>query len=120
MLGTGSQYNNTYTVKLTIGGISDNFNVTTVSMVSNIERLSDAGLLSFYPNPTTGLVRIAGIEDGGLLEVYNVAGQLVKSEKVNSASNYQLNLLPFEPGMYMVKFDTAAKAYHGQIIVRSK
>jgi hypothetical protein len=53
-----------------------------------------------------------------MLEVYNVAGQMVKSEKVNSAVNYQLNLLPFKPGMYMVKYNTTTKAYHGQIIVK--
>jgi len=120
MLGTGSQYNNTYSVKVTIGGISDNFNITTTSLLSNVEKLSGQGVLSFYPNPTTGLVKVTGIREGGLLEVYNVAGQLVRNENVDNMANYQLNLSLFEPGMYLVKFNTRTRAYHGQIILRSR
>ncbi|MDP4238249.1 MAG: discoidin domain-containing protein [Bacteroidota bacterium] len=118
-LGTGSQYDNTYSVMVTIGGISDNFTITTISMVNNIEKLSAQGVLSFYPNPTTGLVKIVGIPEAGNLEIYNVAGQIVKSEVVKNTVNYQLDLSQLDPGMYLVKFNTNAKASHGQLIRRA-
>jgi len=118
MLGTGSQYNNTYSVKVTIGGISDYFTITTISMVDNIARLSDQSLLSFFPNPTTGVVNMTGIQEGGILEVYNVAGQMVKSETLTDPVNNKINLSDIHSGMYFVKYNTKTKAYHGQIIVR--
>jgi hypothetical protein len=117
-LGTGSQYNNTYSVKVIVGGVSDNFTITTISMLNSIAKLTDQSLLSFYPNPTTGLVKMAGIEETGTLEIYNVAGQMIKSEAVNNPNNYQINLSGFDPGMYLVRFNTNTKAYHGQIILR--
>ena len=116
-LGTGSQYSNTYSVKVTIGGVSDNFSITTVSLLNNIAKLSNQGVLSFSPNPTSGLVRISGIQDSGNLEVFSVAGQSVKIEKV-STDDYQLNLTGFEPGIYLVRFSTNSKVYHGQLILR--
>jgi len=118
-LGTGSQFDNTYSVNVTIGGISDNFTITTLSTVNNIAKLTDQSLLSFYPNPTTGMVQIAGLQEAGNLEIYNVAGQLIKSEPIKEISSFRINLSQYQPGMYFVKYNTNAKAYHGQIILRS-
>lgn len=117
-LGTGSQYNNTYSVKVSIGGVSDKFTITTVSVLNNIDRLSDQGLLTFYPNPTTGIVKVTGIHEKGRLTIYNVAGQIIKSQDITDTDNSKINLSGFEPGMYMVKFNTNSKAYHGQIILK--
>ncbi len=88
--------------------------------MNGVEKLSGRGLLSFYPNPTTGLVKMAGASGPGLLEIYNVAGQMAKSEIVNNPADYQINLLQVKPGMYLVKYNTNATTYHGQIILRSK
>ena len=118
-MDTGSQYGSAYTVTVTIGGVSDIFSVTTIDMVSNIAKLSDESVMTLYPNPSNGLVKIAGIQEAGNLEIYNVAGLLIKSEKVADTNNYQINLSQFEGGLYMVKFNTNTKAYHGQIILRT-
>ena len=118
-LGTGSQYGNTYSVKLTIGGVSDLFKVTTVSLADGISELNQQNSLTLYPNPTTGLINITGKLDAGNIEIYNVAGQKVMSEEIQNSLNHQLNLSGFNPGMYLLKYYTKTKVYHAQFVLKS-
>jgi len=117
-LGTGSQLSNTYSVKVTVGGISDHFTITTIDVVSNIEKLLDQGTLTLYPNPATGTVRLAGIREHGRLEIFTVAGQRILSDQVDAPGNYTINLSGWTPGVYLVKYNTQTKACHGQLIVK--
>ena len=117
-LGTGSQYNNTYSVKVTVGGVSDIFRITTVSNVSGLSDLNLQSTLTLYPNPTTGIIKISGDLEEGNLEVYDVAGQKVKSIWINNTTDYQLNLTGFNPGIYLIKYFTKSKVYHGQIVLK--
>ena len=69
---------------------------------------SDKELL-VYPNPTSGIVYFKGMENA-LVEVMDASGRiLVKSVSIN-----QINLTPFDTGIYIIKF-TSEK---GKVIYR--
>ena len=117
-LGSGSQYNSTYKVKVTIGGVSDYFKISTLTDISGLNDLNQAGTLTIYPNPTNGIINISGYLPAGSLEIFNVAGQKVKTVSVENSTHYQLNLSGYQPGIYVIKYFSKSKVYHGQIVLR--
>ncbi len=117
-LGTGSQNDITYSVQVTIGGVSDLFKVTTVSIINELNQLNQNSL-TLYPNPTTGLINISGNPESGSLEIFNIAGQKVKSETIQNSSDYQINMAKYTHGIYLIKYFTKSKVYHGQIVLKS-
>ena len=60
--------------------------------------------LSLYPNPTTGSLSIAQLEQfvGGNLEIVNLMGQVIFSQQIN-ATTLTLNLATQPKGIYLVK-----------------
>jgi hypothetical protein len=73
---------------------------TIVNVKDDIASDSD---LKFYPNPTSGILNISGLEmEETLLNVYNLTGVLVKSQMVNS-SNSQVSLERLDQGIYIVR-----------------
>ncbi|MCL2649758.1 MAG: discoidin domain-containing protein [Candidatus Azobacteroides sp.] len=118
-LGTGSQYSTTYSVKVTIGGIFDYFNVTTIDPPSDGIYLVNIGKeLIIYPNPAAEFVNIrSSYTDNALVEIYSVSGTLVKKESLISGSG-RLDLSDVNPGMYLVKYINKTQVLHGQLIKR--
>ena len=56
-----------------------------------------------YPNPTTGILNISGLEmEEELLNIYNLTGVLVKSQMVNS-NHSQINIENLNQGIYIVQ-----------------
>ncbi len=114
-LGTGSQYNTTYRVKVIIGGVYAYFEVTTGSPDrinwANIEK----GLI-IYPNPADGVLHIrSAYNENALVEIYSLSGMLVKRENLTSGSG-QIDLSGITPGMYLVKHINNMRVLHGQLI----
>ena len=59
--------------------------------------------LKIYPNPTSGIINISGLEVGEtLLNIYNLTGVLVKSQIVNS-NHSQINIENLNQGIYIVQ-----------------
>jgi hypothetical protein len=57
--------------------------------------------MEFYPNPTSGILNVSGIEKGQRIQVYNAVGTAVLDIKVNS--NREVIPLQNEPaGMYLI------------------
>lgn len=76
------------------------FDINTVGLLSN-----DIGdQIKIYPNPTTGMVNIdcRNLSDY-LIEVYQIDGQLVYSEKVNNNATISKVELSGSPGLYIVR-----------------
>lgn len=116
-LGTGSQYNTTYSVKVLIGGVSDYFRVTTVAP-SNLDKTSSDKDLTVYPNPTSGPVTIQNLQvDCADIEIYTVSGLSVRKFKLASGSG-QIDLAGLAPGMYLMKYVIDARVFYRQIILR--
>jgi hypothetical protein len=76
---------NTYTVMLTL--------------YTDIEE-SYQQSVSIYPNPTAGLLNVAGA-DNATISVFNISGQLVS--EISSLRGNTINLSALPNGMYLVK-----------------
>ncbi|WP_139959665.1 T9SS type A sorting domain-containing protein [Flavicella sediminum] len=98
----GSTTNND-DVDLTFSYITD----TTLN-VSNEEVAEES---SVYPNPSTGLVHVSGV-DANSLEIFNVAGQ-----KVLSANGNSIDARSLASGNYFLKIHTNEGAIVKQIII---
>ncbi|MCL2649757.1 MAG: discoidin domain-containing protein [Candidatus Azobacteroides sp.] len=117
-LGTGSQYNTTYSVKVTIGGVSDYFTVTTIDKPNGIDLVNRGKGLIIYPNPATGFTNISSsYTDNAFVEIYSLSGTLVKKESLTSGSG-QIDLSNVNHGMYLVKYINDTQVLHGQLIKR--
>ncbi len=57
-----------------------------------------------YPNPTTGFITVSGLENGNVIRVVNISGQVVMVKKVvSSRESLSLNTLP--NGFYLINVD---------------
>jgi Secretion system C-terminal sorting domain/Beta-propeller repeat len=101
--------NGTYYVQ-----IADSNGCTAFSATFSI---NDVGIASFelqsgiqlYPNPNEGEFTIHSAEElkGSILEIYNIAGAAVYSEKINQSGNYYTVNVGFDSGTYLVRITNA-------------
>ena len=100
----GASSTTTYTLVVddgcTMPGAAAIFTVNAV-LCLGIEELNNSSIL-FYPNPTNGLVRIETYEEFQSVEVIDITGKLLLSEKVNTTS-YILQIEHVNEGIYFVK-----------------
>ncbi|MCG2612313.1 endonuclease [Flavobacterium sp. SM15] len=68
-----------------------------------------------YPNPTSGSITINGVVNDGVIEIYNVTGQKVKTIAFNGQTALNLGL---ESGLYMVKITSDNKSTTRKLIIR--
>lgn len=76
-------------------------NVSCTAITAGIDEISLRGL-SYYPNPSTGVVTITANEEISQISVYNVAGQLLLTAKVG-ATETAIDISPFASGIYFFK-----------------
>ena len=57
--------------------------------------------IKIYPNPTRNLVTIEGMSENASIEIRNMSGQLLLTEKANSR-NITISLTNLAPGTYIV------------------
>lgn len=86
--------------------------------VTNIFETINRETLSIFPNPTNGVVNISrGNLMSGEVNVFNVLGEKIYSEKIASQANpFQLTLHA-PAGVYFVKIDTTGKQLLGKVII---
>ncbi|HUM88877.1 MAG TPA: T9SS type A sorting domain-containing protein, partial [Prolixibacteraceae bacterium] len=58
------------------------------------------GNMKVYPNPTTGDVKITGIESGNLVTIFNTSGSRIASFK--AASSFEQTAIEGPSGMYFI------------------
>lgn len=73
---------------------------------------------TLYPNPTSGIIRVAGPETIELIEVYDLLGQKVYSENYGGALNVVMDLSACAKGMYSVKINHGVRYLPGRIVIR--
>jgi len=83
---------------------SENWKVSNMNTIVHAEnRVTNFSNLRFFPNPTSGILHISGLEmEEELLNIYNLTGVLVKSQMVNSTHS-QINIENLNPGIYIVR-----------------
>lgn len=70
---------------------------------------------TYYPNPSAGLVNITSGSNIEAISIYNVAGQLLTSKKVN-ATETTIDLSSFANGIYFVKAVNGGKEKNFRIV----
>ena len=63
---------------------------------------ADNTKIQIFPNPVADIIRISGINNGQSIQIYNMAGQLVKSE----AFDQKINVSELGSGVYLLKINT--------------
>ena len=94
--------NQNWYYRLRMVDLNGNFNY---SNIISINRNADKSVIKVYPNPATdNIVVTHNKTSNAILNIYNVEGQLVHSEKLNPASvATQIGINNFSNGFYSVK-----------------
>jgi hypothetical protein len=71
--------------------------------------------LSLYPNPTSGSITIAGVQDQAVAEFYNMTGQKVKTVAFSGLTTINLEV---QAGLYMVKITSGNQSTTRKLIVK--
>ncbi|WP_397363818.1 M43 family zinc metalloprotease [Olleya sp. R77988] len=72
-----------------------------------------ASSISIYPNPTNNVLNIKVGNDNDLpnaYKVYNMLGQLVTENTINSVQDLTIDATPFSNGMYFIKISKASNS----------
>ncbi|MBI3509694.1 MAG: T9SS type A sorting domain-containing protein [Bacteroidetes bacterium] len=76
--------------------------------------ISENALPSFniYPVPAEHSINISfPMEESGLLEIFDVTGNLVKSESMEGKENFSMNIDGLDPGMYLVRINGICRRF---------
>lgn len=72
-----------------------------ISVRAGAESLASNKNISVYPNPTTGIVTIAGIQEGNTIQVYNALGRNMMTVKAGSSKEV-VSLNNLINGLYLI------------------
>jgi hypothetical protein len=88
----------------------DSWQVTALNViVNNKNEVAGKTGFRFYPNPTTGILNVSGLEtEEVLLNVYNITGVLIKSQIINS-NHSQINLSDCKQGIYLLRYGNSTE-----------
>ncbi len=78
------------------------------SVMSSVVETSQ---LNIYPNPTSGLVTLSGVEGPVAISVYNVLGELILTERLlpTATANLILDISQQPNGIYFIKIGSETK-----------
>jgi hypothetical protein len=68
-----------------------------------------------YPNPTRGSFTIRVPENAGVVEVYDISGQLIQKIDAGNKKELEMNLL--QPGNYLIRVDCGKTVYVNKVVV---
>ena len=71
-----------------------------VNACEGIEELSNSATLGIYPNPINEALTVYGLSKEATLELYDVAGKLIVTEKINGTTTINTTFL--EKGVYIL------------------
>lgn len=121
--GYTSSYNNflddVYLIKTdsmgAAGSIDNNF-------TTNIQSLSSAqnSELEIFPNPASSLVTVYSekINNEALIQVVDIIGNVLKSEKTNQKNSFTINISDLAEGIYILKISTNDGSFSHKLIIQ--
>jgi hypothetical protein len=110
-----------YACVITMGECTDTTECIDVT-ISGIDDYAD-GILSLYPNPTTGMVNVQftmnnGQWVNGEIQVLDVYGRLLNTVETLRATSLQIDLSQYTPGVYLVRVVNGGKVMAVRKVVR--
>lgn len=96
---------------------TSSFTVSNLVPNSIFERYSD-NQLKLFPNPNTGdfSLQLPDEFNSGIIEVYNITGEIVRS--INVFNQNIVSLSNFDTGIYLIRFIGEGKFYTCRVIVK--
>lgn len=92
-------------VAVTEGACGGNLTAANSTMTGDVHNSSLAvdgaarAKIQLFPNPVTDFITISGVESAKSVEIFNVSGQLVRTEKFGE----KLNVSNLKPGVYVLR-----------------
>jgi len=108
-------------IEITNGGTL--MKVLNSNQVDKIDLTSQVNSTTIYPNPSKGQVRVTlgSIKAGdAIIEVMNMKGQILQSEKINMKSGINeinLNLIEYDNGLYCINIRTGTSSKTVKLIL---
>lgn len=129
--GTSTLQNPSYTyssdttvdVTLIVSNACSSDTITQTLMVTGLEKLWSEGAVTVYPNPNNGsfFVSLSGLSGKSMIEVYNVAGQLIRSADLGMVIGDHTESLSVDhasKGVYFVKVTVDGHSTFRKIVVQ--
>lgn len=92
-----------------------------VQYVSTEESLIIRDQIRMYPNPTSDYIIIKSSElMNGNVEVFELSGNLIRMDRLESVEEYIFDLGDLQDGIYMVKIQNANFCIFEKIVIRSQ
>nr|NQU91957.1 right-handed parallel beta-helix repeat-containing protein [Bacteroidota bacterium] len=116
---TGEEYNliPEFDLSRASGGglfMENGISMVTGFIISGTEKPIDfVRNITLIPNPTTGRFTITGIDEGAEVDIFDLQGQLIKSEFSRTNQGVEVNLTGRQSGIYIVRIFS-----HGEYIYR--
>jgi hypothetical protein len=110
--GSTATFSPLTSVAYTVTGENSGCFGTTVATVSvqtctSLKEQNWFNNLRVYPNPANDQVRVDfGESFSGEIRLYNVIGQLLRSEEINSIENFTFDISTFSKGIYFIRLST--------------
>ena len=70
--------------------------------LTSIQHTAQLPNVSIYPNPTTGMLYLSGLQGGNTIQVYNAVGEILSTGQAET-DTYQINLSMQAKGIYFCK-----------------
>jgi hypothetical protein len=98
---------------------TDTIKVTFIPCTGINEYGNDA-VIAVYPNPTTGMTSIVvnGLGKNANLNIYNIQGQSVYSEKITGETTTELDLSALPKGIYIVRINNEKANVLSRLIIQ--
>lgn len=96
-------------IALTEGACGGNLTAANSVMTGDVHNSSLAvgdaakAKVQLFPNPVTDFITISGVESAQTVQVFNVSGQLVRTEKFSE----RMNVSNLKPGVYVLRIISA-------------
>jgi len=87
------------------------------TITTNINEASSPVQFSIYPNPASETININSAGSFQSVDVFNLTGQLVRSENFKTATNATIDVSDVVPGIYMVRLTSASGAVSQQKLI---
>lgn len=107
----------TVTLIATNGVCSNTSSVTVDLVFTNVEELEAAAFV-FYPNPADAFVRVESQESMNTIEVLDMTGRLVLSQRNINATSVELNTQALSAGLYSIRVLSGSRLSTSSIIIK--
>ncbi|MBL7884315.1 MAG: T9SS type A sorting domain-containing protein [Bacteroidia bacterium] len=105
-----------YAVIVTVGACADTSSCVNV-IVLGIDNHASAGMLSVYPNPSTGTFVVRTAAKKASYSIYNELGQVVRTVELTASNNYSTTINDLANGVYTISGIVEGKVVKQRIVI---